>query len=168
MASTSSGITNTVRQRLQELENVEKRYKLKLECEYKKVEEEWKKKHDAILKEAKRDLQQLKAALKEKNAEELERALMKEHMRSDMKNKKERKEERHAQIRERLIEREQCNGPIDIKCCDMCYEWDGESHRCSCGNRRMDWCMDKIDSSFDSDDSEADVDAQYRVHPDAY
>lgn len=30
-----------------------------------------------------------------------------------------------------------------------CYGWDGESRRCSCGNRRVSWCVEKNpDGSF--------------------
>jgi hypothetical protein len=35
------------------------------------------------------------------------------------------------------------HGCIKIKyLCDFCDEWDGVTHRCSCGNRRMCWELD--------------------------
>ena len=34
-------------------------------------------------------------------------------------------------------------GGIDTKACDECNEWDGESRRCECGNRRIDWEYDE-------------------------
>lgn len=28
-------------------------------------------------------------------------------------------------------------------CYDPCDGWDGDSHRCQCGNRRIEWCFDE-------------------------
>ncbi len=57
-----------------------------------------------------------------------------------------KKEDREKKVRQNLInEKLKEGGPFDFNgqnCADNgdnCSGWDGESKRCECGNRRVDW-----------------------------
>jgi hypothetical protein len=50
-------------------------------------------------------------------------------------------------IREKLDGSRPLFFDFDGKNCDSCEGWDGESHRCQCGNRRVDWVL-SMDGSY--------------------
>lgn len=65
-------------------------------------------------------------------------------------------------VKKAIAKRIASGGPFDHSCCDSCDEWDGVSHRCSCGNRRMSW-------SIWPDPEPGDVDGcASMLYPEAY
>jgi hypothetical protein len=185
MASTSSGITSTLRKHLEELERTKQRFEAQLQYGIKNIEKKWQEKHEENVRQLKRQGVEMKKQmeeeikeLKELNAKKCEEALMRQHEQAgissnaekNFNSKKEKKKHRHDEFKRCLIrsEIEDTNGYIKHKFCYDCDKWDGENSRCSCNNRRMEWIMEKRGDSHDSSDSDEDTIDKYKVYPNAY